>query len=119
MTNDLGREAMTIIERDRRAHRWIMPHEQRDHTFRLNLTMPFAAHDDGSEFHRPPPQLCFFLVGEPFFLHVTCSLLLLARSLLADARTRSKRAPRNFSSSSLYRNRSTVEESTSSTQPSN
>jgi hypothetical protein len=43
---------------------------------RDNWLLTFAAHDDGSEFHRPPPQLCFFLVGEPFFLHVTCSLLL-------------------------------------------
>src|SRR5260221_177271 len=73
-----------------------------------------------SEFHRSPPQLCLlFLVGEIFFLHGTCSLLLPARSLLAEARTRSKRAPRNFSSSSLERNRSCVQESTSSTQPSN
>jgi len=60
----------------------------------------------------------FFLTGL-FFLHGTCSLLLPSRSLLAEASTRSKRAPRNFSSSSLERNRSSVQESTSSTQPSN
>src|SRR5258708_5875101 len=82
--------------------------------------LTFAADDDCSEFHRSPPQLCLlFLVGEIFFLHGTCSLLLPARSLLAEAKTSSKRCPRNFSSSSPERNRSSVPESTSSTQPSN
>src|SRR5882724_6037383 len=82
--------------------------------------LTFAADDDSSEFHQLPPQLCLlFLVGELFFLDGTSSLLLPARSLLAEARTSSKRCPRNFSSSSLERNRSSVPESTSSTQPSN
>jgi len=39
---------------------------------RDNWLLTFAAHDDGSEFHRPPPQLCFFLVGA---LLPTCDLL--------------------------------------------
>jgi hypothetical protein len=48
--------------------------------------LTFAADDDCFEFHRSPPQLCvLFLVGELFFLHGTCSLLL--PSLLAEART--------------------------------
>ena len=82
--------------------------------------LTFAADDDCSEFHRSPPQLCLlFLVRELFFPHGTCPLLLPPRSLLAKARTTSKRAPRNFSNSSLERNRSSVQESTSCTQPSN
>jgi hypothetical protein len=31
---DLGREAMTMIERDRGAHQWSMPHEKPDYIFR-------------------------------------------------------------------------------------
>jgi hypothetical protein len=62
---------------------------------RDNGLLTFAAHDDGSEFHRPPPQLCFFLVGEPFFLHETCSLLfacaVLVRRSQDQVKTRSQK----------------------------
>src|SRR5260370_24191579 len=106
-------EVVTLLARNFEAHVTVA-------LSRDNWLLTFAADDDCSEFHRSPPQLCLlFLVGEIFFLHGTCSLLLPARSLLAEARTRLKRAPRNFSSSSLERNRSCVQESTSSTQPSN
>src|SRR6202035_6084680 len=87
---------------------------------RDNGLLTFAADDDCFEIHRSPPQLCLlFLLRELFFPHGTCPLLLPPRSLLAEARTRSKRAPRNFSNSLLERNRSSVQESTSCTQPSN
>jgi hypothetical protein len=87
---------------------------------RDNGLLTLAANDYCSEFHRSPPQLCLlFLLGETLSPHGTCSLLLPARPLLAEASTSSKRCPRNFSSSSLERNRNSVQESTSSTQPSN
>src|SRR5580765_683248 len=53
----------------------------------------------------------FFSTGACFVSH--------ARALLAEAMARSKRCPKNFNSSSPERNRSSVQESTSSTQPSN
>ena len=41
MTDDLSREAMTMVERDGGAHQRIMPHEQSDYTlYTLNLTIP-------------------------------------------------------------------------------
>ncbi len=33
MIDNLGKEAMTMIERDGSAHQWIMPHEQPDYIF--------------------------------------------------------------------------------------
>ena len=47
------------------------------------------------------------------------SLLLAAWALSVEVMTRSKCSPRNFSSSSVERNRNSVQESTPSTQPSN
>jgi hypothetical protein len=34
MTDNLGGEAMTMIERDGAAHQWSMPQEQSDYIFR-------------------------------------------------------------------------------------
>src|SRR5215472_8391752 len=83
-----------------------------------NFLVAFAAMDYCVRSHFSSPERCL-LFPDRLLLHGTCSLLLRSRALLAEAIARSKRWPRNFSSSSVEWNRTSVQESTSWTQPSN
>src|SRR5215831_243079 len=76
-------------------------------------------------FHFAPSENLAQVHGVPlflralFFLGRPCSLPWPARASLDEAMTSSKRWPKKFSNSWPERNRNSVQESTSSTQPSN